>query len=206
METEPTLKRFQQACWSRAGKCIELAESLLDAEKTAKALETFAVLPAHEEDLDAAWKKIGDKVLHRGQASATNGNPNSGQFGSWGADFESGTVKRIGDVDVVLAYKFSTVYVPQNASNTVEATMSDFGKFFSLGYRKTGGAFADPTAGFIPVNGQPQKIEYSSSNKSVVEIYQDGKCWFSGWWQGRNNCAGRRSADFSGGYGHRSAG
>ena len=58
------VEAIQQTCWMQAGKYIELAESLLDAEKTAKALERVASLSTSEEDLDAAWKKIEDKVLH----------------------------------------------------------------------------------------------------------------------------------------------
>ena len=56
---------LMQACWMRAGKYIKLTESLLDAEQTKKALETIASLSDKEEDFDAEWKKINDKVLHR---------------------------------------------------------------------------------------------------------------------------------------------
>lgn len=106
----------------------------------------------------------------------------SGNLGSWGATLgiESGAIKHIGDVDVVLGFKFSTVYIPKNASNIVESNMPTYGIFFPAGYRKADGTFADSTAGFIPVNGQPHKIEYASNDTSIVEIFEDGSAGFRG--------------------------
>ena len=92
-------------------------------------------------------------------------------------DLEGGVVKRIGDVDVVLGYKVSTVYVPQNASDG-SANMVSFGTFFCVGYRNRGKSFADPTAGFIPINGVPQKMEFVSSEPAIVEPYEDGSTSF----------------------------
>ena len=62
---EPTLKSLHQRCWERAGKWIKLAESLLDVEKTEKALEAVASLPVNDEDFDAAWRTI-QKNVHDG--------------------------------------------------------------------------------------------------------------------------------------------
>jgi len=56
---------LQQKCWSQARRYIDLADSLLDPEKTAKSLETVASLPANEKDLDADWEEIRDKVLRK---------------------------------------------------------------------------------------------------------------------------------------------
>lgn len=74
------------------------------------------------------------------------------RLGFWGQRYgvQSGVIKRVGDVDVVLGRKFSTVYVPQNAHNIVEGNMPLFDIPFPVGYRGPEGQFVDPTAGFIP--------------------------------------------------------
>jgi hypothetical protein len=56
---------LQQRCWTQAGKWIKSAESLLDADNTEEALEAVAALPANDEDLDAEWRGIEDRVLNR---------------------------------------------------------------------------------------------------------------------------------------------
>jgi hypothetical protein len=56
---------LQQLCWSRAGQWIELAESLLDSDKTELKLQEVVEFLAKEEDLDARWKEIENKVLRR---------------------------------------------------------------------------------------------------------------------------------------------
>ena len=55
------VETHQQACWTRAGTWIKLAESLLDVEKTESDLKAFAAAIKNEEDFDAAWKKIKDE-------------------------------------------------------------------------------------------------------------------------------------------------
>ena len=93
-------------------------------------------------------------------------------------DLESGIFKRFGDIDIVFGYMFSTVYVPRNAGIGTDLGLS--GMFFRIGYRKPGGAFTSPTAGFIPVNGTPQKIDLSSSDQAIVNIHSDGSADFLG--------------------------
>jgi hypothetical protein len=103
------------------------------------------------------------------------------KLGAWGDRYglQFGVIRRVGDLEVVLGRKFTTVYVPQNAKTLVEGNMPRFGPVFPVGYRgRTGGDFADPTAGFIPVNGKPEKIEYVSSDPAVVELYNDGSARF----------------------------
>ncbi len=58
------VEALHQRCWERAGKWIKLAEALLDADKTENALKEVAALPGNDEDLDAAWKAIQDRVLN----------------------------------------------------------------------------------------------------------------------------------------------
>ncbi len=101
------------------------------------------------------------------------------ELGFWGSAhrLESGVVKRIGDVDVVLGYRFSTVYTAENAADLM-SNRPHFGVFFPIGYRKPGEQFTNPAAGFIPVNGNPQKIEITSSDESVVKVYDDGSASF----------------------------
>lgn len=102
-------------------------------------------------------------------------------LGSWGTThgLKSGTIKRIADVEVVLGYKSSTIYVPMNASNIVDSNMPlTFGVFFPVGFRKPGEMFGDHAAGFIPVNGKAQKISYESSDDSVAKIHDDGSVGF----------------------------
>jgi len=105
-------------------------------------------------------------------------NPEAQSLDSWCNDYdlEAGVMKQIGDVEVVLGYKLSTVYVPQNARNT----FTNIGTFFLVGYRKPGELFADPSAGFIPVNGEAQKIKVVSSDSKLVYIHEDGSAHFRG--------------------------
>lgn len=49
---------------------------------------------------------------------------------------------------------------------------------FPVGYRGSEGQFLDPTAGFIPVLGKPEKVEYASSDVSIVEVHGDGSAGF----------------------------
>src|SRR5262245_50158867 len=107
----------------------------------------------------------------------TNKEQPSDSLGNWGAALESAAIRRISDVDVALGYKFSTVYVPENAEGDL-VTHPSYGIFFPVGYRKLGEPFGDPTAGFIPISGEPQKIEYSSSNERIVKVYKDGSAGF----------------------------
>ena len=58
------VEAVHKRCWERAGKWIKLAEGILDADKTENALKEVAALPGNDEDLDAAWKAIQDRVLN----------------------------------------------------------------------------------------------------------------------------------------------
>jgi hypothetical protein len=101
-------------------------------------------------------------------------------LGSWGAshDLEAGAIKQVGDVELAFGYKFSIVYVPQNARGIAEGNMPISDTEFVVGYRRPGGVYTLPTAGFIPVNGEPQKIEFASSDASIVKVYDDGSASF----------------------------
>ncbi len=101
-------------------------------------------------------------------------------LGSWGAshDLEAGAIKRVGNVEVALGYRFSTVYVPHNARGIAEGNMPILHTPFVVGYREPGGVYTLPTAGFIPVNGEPHKIEFASSDASIVKICDDGSASF----------------------------
>lgn len=103
------------------------------------------------------------------------------ELGAWASlhRLESGTIKHIGDVDVVLGYRFSTVYVPLNAADLM-SNKSDFRIFFPVGYRVPGEPFTDAPAGFIPVHGKPEKIEIASSDDTIVKVYDDGSAGFRG--------------------------
>jgi hypothetical protein len=61
------VEMLQQTCWAQAGEWITLAESLLEDESVQIALESIADIPKFEKDLDAEWRKIEDKILHRGR-------------------------------------------------------------------------------------------------------------------------------------------
>lgn len=113
----------------------------------------------------------------RKEASA---EPASENLGSWGTShgLESGTIKRIADVDVVLGFKSSVVYLPMNASDGLESNKPSLGLFFPVGYRKSGELFADHTGGFIPINGKAEKISYRSSNDLIARVHDDGSAGF----------------------------
>jgi hypothetical protein len=101
-------------------------------------------------------------------------------LGSWGAShgLEAGAVKRVGDVEVALGYKFSTAYAPQNAHRINAVNMPHFFGAFVVGYRRSRGPFNLPTAGLIPVNGEPQKVQLASRDPSVVRVRSDGSVSF----------------------------
>lgn len=103
-------------------------------------------------------------------------------LGKWGEKhgLETGVIKRIGDTDVVLGCYFSTVYVSKNVRDYLFSNEQSFGVFFPVGYRTANGEFADPVSGFVPVNGNPQKFQYTSSNTAIVKPYEDGGAVFLG--------------------------
>lgn len=119
-----------------------------------------------------------DPVMNK-EAAPTPDDP-LGNLGSWGASLglEAGAIKRVGDVEIALGYRFSTVYVPQNARGIAEGNMPYFDTEFVVGYRRPGDVFTLPTAGFIPVNGEPRKIQFASSDASIVKVYDDGSASF----------------------------
>lgn len=102
---------------------------------------------------------------------------NSANLGFWGLrhGLKFGVTKYVGDVEVVLGRKFSTVYIPRNAKTLVEGNMPMLGPVFPVGFRRRADDdFADPSAGLIPVDGKPEKVEYASSDPRVADLYSDG--------------------------------
>ena len=56
------LEVLQQRCWTRAGKWIKLAESLLDAEQLDNTLRDAATALQNADDFQAEQKKIKQKI------------------------------------------------------------------------------------------------------------------------------------------------
>ncbi len=57
------VEALQQECWIQAEGWITLAESLLDAKRTAKTLESMDEISGKAADLNAKWKDIEKKIL-----------------------------------------------------------------------------------------------------------------------------------------------
>lgn len=91
---------------------------------------------------------------------------------------ESGNVKQIGDIEVVMGCKYSVIYVSQNAEDIVHSNSPSYGIFFPVAYRTQDGALTSPSAGFIPINGTPVEIKFQSSDDLIAEVYNDGSIKF----------------------------
>ncbi len=85
---------------------------------------------------------------------------------------ESYLTRQIGDLELAVGWKFSTVYVSTNGDSN-----EGLGPFFNVGYMRSG-VIAEPAAGFVPVDGKPEKVIFSSSNPSIVTVNESGNASF----------------------------
>jgi hypothetical protein len=94
-------------------------------------------------------------------------------------DMGFGTIERVGSGELLVAWKFSTVYVAANASD-IMSNHPSYGVFFFTAYREPAGEFTEPAAGFFRVDGKPQRVGFHSEDEKVVHVYEDGSAGFPG--------------------------
>ena len=67
----------------------------------------------------------------------------------------SGAITPLGDGELLVGWKHSTVYVAENAGD-LWVNRASYGTFFDIAFREGAGQFEEPAAGFFRVNGRPE--------------------------------------------------
>ncbi|QEG40414.1 DUF4339 domain-containing protein [Roseimaritima ulvae] len=86
-------------------------------------------------------------------------------------------VKDIGDITLLVGVDQMRAYVPQN-HNYPLITGTDIG--FKIRFLTADERVEEPSAGFIPVNGRPEQVKLSSSDPSLIEVFDDGSAGVRG--------------------------
>lgn len=90
---------------------------------------------------------------------------------------ESLYVRQAGDVELLVGVKESLAYIPKNYSFPFRKG-TEIG--FDIRFRKADNSVDEPSAGFIPINGKPEQVKFSSSDPDLIEVFDDGSAGVRG--------------------------
>lgn len=86
-------------------------------------------------------------------------------------------VEEIGDITLLVGVEQLRAYVPKNYNYPV-TTGTDIG--FDIRFLTADKSVQKPSAGFIPINGKPEHVKMSSSDPSLIQVFDDGSAGVRG--------------------------
>jgi len=86
-------------------------------------------------------------------------------------------VKEIGDITLLIGVEQMRGYVPKNYNYPLK-TGTEIG--FDVRFFTADKSVQEPSAGFIPINGKPEQVKVSSSDQSLIEVFDDGSAGVRG--------------------------
>lgn len=95
-----------------------------------------------------------------------------------------GSINPVGDGELLVGWKHSTVYISANAADLLIYEPS-YGSFFVTAFREASGQFAEPAAWSFRVNGRPEKVAFHCDDENIVRVHNDGSARFKN--PGRTN-------------------